>query len=311
MDSLRQTHDIARIRRNQLNAATAFAIKAWLNYHKPPRGTFIPPPPEVSQWGSVQRLVEAVPLEDEISSDIIAPAFNNFAVACEDHTMRIKKVLLDQLPGNHCSSPTDVGQLELATSVFECSRSELRDGPPLHWMDEYVQWHECVGKRQYSSPKVPYQPSKCLRFHPGVSGDVVDIVRSVGLDPKTATYGDMDAMDARFRCENCPRGDNVVRNWRNCVSTNPGEMFVFNNLICMPHQAAHLLDHPRAVAWNRWTLLSDPEANVARALELRNPYERPRWLCRLCSLWMPLSRLAIQEHIQTEYDIRMRLLLSV
>lgn len=125
---------------------------------------------------------------------------------------------------------TDSHVLDLAVAVYSCDYCESR-----HWIGcGLVGWdrlleHLCS---QYYSNK----PAKCRETwdrHSSLSFSSIGhevakaLVRSVGLDPETATVQDMDARDARFFC-----GDSLdsrsaygveyrkALKWRECVSSS-------------------------------------------------------------------------------------------
>lgn len=126
------------------------------------------------------------------------------------------------------------GILFLATSLFSSCTEWNRNGPveeDIYWMDNMHKHFSDASRRH-----PPFRKStlvsqhRCIRAIPEFSEKAKQVVQAAGLNPATATSLDMDALDARFWCKDCPAvgsgSQAVARNWRNCVSSN----FVFGFL---------------------------------------------------------------------------------
>lgn len=87
----------------------------------------------------------------------------------------------------------DVGaiDLNLATSVLQCGRCDVLI---FGWIEH--QLHQCTPNRH----RFAIHRNEEYRRPPLLSTSVVEVIRLAGLDPATATVGDMDAPDLHFFC---------------------------------------------------------------------------------------------------------------
>lgn len=121
-----------------------------------------------------------------------------------------------------------------------------------------------------------------------------NIIRSVGLEPETATPADLDAIDARFFCLNCPvtlhrkiRGRKAYT-WRECVQ----------------HAVEKEEDHGHAIP--SWTRLAEETTAFVRAHEPPPPvFRKANWGCNHCPehFETPVLRKAAIEHVKTAHSI--------
>jgi hypothetical protein len=109
--------------------------------------------------------------------------------------------------------PVAPGSLELATTVFTCGRE--------HTCTEHFYRPQCclVGWRAAGAARGYSCEVSRLRFSEPASAAASALVSLVGLDPHNATAEQMDGLDQRFVCNDCPiqhRGREVMT-WRVCV----------------------------------------------------------------------------------------------
>ncbi|EAU88880.2 hypothetical protein CC1G_12651 [Coprinopsis cinerea okayama7 len=121
-----------------------------------------------------------------------------------------------------------------------------------------------------------------------------NIIRSLGLNPETATPEDLDKIDARFFCGNCPvtlhrklRGRKAYT-WRECVS----------------HAVEKEEDHSHAIP--AWLRLSDEATQFVKRQETQPPlYRKANWGCNHCPehLEKPVMRKEAIEHVKKAHSI--------
>lgn len=119
-------------------------------------------------------------------------------------------------------------KLELATSVFACSRCDHRNADRTHLFggDAVLAHVRCGGFAV---------PAPFFFFDDISSRAAAELVQLLGLDPSTASIHDMDRLNARFLCTNCPihlyRGaqGHKVFTWRECVSNPVAPMHSFDS----------------------------------------------------------------------------------
>ncbi|KAG8877925.1 hypothetical protein FRB97_002923 [Tulasnella sp. 331] len=109
----------------------------------------------------------------------------------------------------------DFNRLSLATTIFFCSapysyRSKTREALCLTNGGQHTASRQC-------RKKGPDWSTACLNYNTEAEEMVRQLVVAVGLDPETTTAAEMDAEDARFYCQGCPKWDKLARSWRNCV----------------------------------------------------------------------------------------------
>jgi len=101
-------------------------------------------------------------------------------------------------------------------------------------------------------------------YDPDTVEVITRLIISVGLDPNTCTADDLDDLNARFYCQECPKGDHYARTWRNC--------------------AEHVhYDHPPA-SFHGWIRLSPTDTKAVIALENADKVNvRSRIMCAHCT----------------------------
>ncbi|KAF5315850.1 hypothetical protein D9611_005055 [Ephemerocybe angulata] len=120
------------------------------------------------------------------------------------------------------------------------------------------------------------------------------LVRQLGLDPDTATPEEVDALDARFFCGNCPvkthkkvQGRKAYT-WRECVM----------------HAVEKEEDHTHAIP--AWMLMSKEATSFVRAHEIPYPCpQRLNWSCNHCSEHVEagLALKAAKAHVKEAHSI--------
>ncbi|RXW22075.1 hypothetical protein EST38_g3787 [Candolleomyces aberdarensis] len=97
------------------------------------------------------------------------------------------------------------------------------------------------------------------------------IIRQLGLDPDTAAPEDMDKIDARFFCGNCPV--------KTCKKVQGRKAYTWRE--CVTHAVEKEEDHTHAIP--AWLVLSEEANKFVKAHE--TPYPSPRrenWACNHC-----------------------------
>ncbi|KAG9025820.1 hypothetical protein FRB95_009747 [Tulasnella sp. JGI-2019a] len=164
--------------------------------------------------------------------------------------------------------------LSLATSFLVC-RAKCTDDPiPIRTFDESFGQHFC------SSGVKSYWDFDALMFDRAASEAIATCVEAAGLDPSTTTWREMDELDARFCCINCPAGV-YARSWRSC--------------------ALHPKTHP-SFKFQGWAKLSDERAAIVIRSEASED-QPPRLVLSGDPNWHELlTSHQINTHIRWMYD---------
>lgn len=161
----------------------------------------------------------------------------------------------------------------LASSFFFCCR--CRNGATLRYVDSRLGAHRCM------RPSTEGWDFDSLVFDKEASRAVTECIKAAGRDPGGTKAGDMDVLNARFYCRNCPQGTTLARSWRNCVSSTLFPVTACSVLTFSPRmlQASHVKDHPRIEGW---ICLSNDDTDAIIRLENRSDPVR-RFKCRMCT----------------------------
>lgn len=112
--------------------------------------------------------------------------------------------LLGQLPGTNLFEDleTYLNNLSLATSLFTCTDCEL--------LLDTKRWNCLFGWDEISKhalcPTLARVGPTNLSFFMSGSRLAADLIAFMGLDPATASFADMDRLNARFLCGMCTKG---------------------------------------------------------------------------------------------------------
>lgn len=104
----------------------------------------------------------------------------------------------------------DAGRLTLATTMFFCTMPWNTRSPSsqralcLTCVGGHTGNHECRRQDQSWS-------TTCLKYDIDAEEMTRQLVIAVGLSLETTTAADMNALDARFYCEGCPKWDKLAR----------------------------------------------------------------------------------------------------
>ncbi|KAG8900727.1 hypothetical protein FRC00_011610 [Tulasnella sp. 408] len=113
--------------------------------------------------------------------------------------------------------------LYLATSVFATcgNRSWGHDNGTVHWADSIGEHFPVKVLHSQKRKSATPHDMQCIQVVSDWVKHIKLIVQAVGLDPNTATFEDMDNLNARFYCNDCSvvkfGVKQVARSWRNCV----------------------------------------------------------------------------------------------
>jgi hypothetical protein len=196
---------------------------------------------------------------DHVTPELLFEVFGDFDAAvaqCRDQQTQDMLVALSAttanvadpsahaLMQNALAAPADLAKLDLATSIFTCTHcrhNNVSYRPPTFALS-HVQAleHRCrysartddLMEHNWASPPETYlRIARQFVEGTGGDGDIVfceraslraaDLVRMCGLDPATATFEEMDRLDARFlcSCNDCVYSGRVrVMHWRHMVS---------------------------------------------------------------------------------------------
>lgn len=151
-------------------------------------------------------------LEDHACADGVKllPAFVN---AWQAEKLR---ELASYLPD--ASDDPDTRTMDLATSVFTCKGSSVS---PLKAGSCLIGWHDAGAHLRCGSLRMHWDHR--LHFSPRGHDAATALIELLGLDPTSALATDLDRLDSRFMCANCPevrqRGPNgrAILKWRECV----------------------------------------------------------------------------------------------
>lgn len=218
----------------------------------------------------------------------------------------LKENLLSQLPTTPNGSPQPESAFRLATSMFIAfeqttlyypnvlHHSNISGKPIRHYSSMNTSW--CIG---HSSC-----PTFSIRYDTHGVKILMQLLKECGLDFRTTTPADLDALDARFLCLTCARPENgegtgaggPVMTWRRAVRIPRPSVFsppsLFFPLIdeCANPPADLQIRHGRG--WQHdlgscteWRVLNELEAARVRALEEasgRRPANPSAWSCNHC-----------------------------
>lgn len=182
--------------------------------------SYLPPPFALYEFGPIAELINA-PHTSPISLVELADLADEIPGFINDWRVSKFKQLASQLPSNkeNDTKTLNLQDLDLATSVYHClgsTRSLVREGRSMIGWDGAAPHLRCGALRRYWDRR--------LHFNQRGFNVATTLVELVGLDPKTTIARDMDALDYRFICHNCPlesfRGGyqgHKAYKWHECV----------------------------------------------------------------------------------------------
>ncbi|KAG9026587.1 hypothetical protein FRB95_008674 [Tulasnella sp. JGI-2019a] len=160
------------------------------------------------------------------------------------------------------SSDANFGVLRLAKTFFRCRR--LHTDNNIHTVD-HIGRHICIKRQHYffNDSEAVGLNFECLVYNANTSYIVEQLIALAGLNPDTATTVDMDELNARFYCQNCPGGATLARSWRNC--------------------ARHVDEHPPSefVGWTRLSVSDTAKIIFLENTDPKSPEGRIK--CALCT----------------------------
>jgi len=144
--------------------------------------------------------------------------------------MKAPSAASEDFRDGHSAGPS---KILLATSVFVCPAC-LDNIVPCLWLEQraLIGWKDIgphMDCRRQSAESSDQHQSTCS-IHVIASTDGIlaarELVRLLGLDQETAQAAELDHLDRRFFCNNCPlvepkggvKGRHILR-WRECVSS--------------------------------------------------------------------------------------------
>lgn len=216
-------HPVIKRREDRLRQERkTLARKIYQAYQKslPPNNWQYMPPSELVDELPALNAFFNLPLTDrgDLSPGELVPHFPRFVA---DWTTNMQNAVVATLPSSGSSQETfesKLDKLELATSVFTCRDCDDRS----HHGWVRVGWRDICRHACYK-PFTWGLPCTTLEHNDDLSMTALNIVYQLGLDPSTTTWRDMDALDARFICGNCPTETQnrvtglKVYTWKECV----------------------------------------------------------------------------------------------
>jgi len=178
---------------------------------------YMPPTFFVKKIKHIEEMLQKEGLE-EASEEEMAEALSLINPHVDAWLLDRKQELLVQLPVEN-GNCVDMSALDLATSVFSCLGSVKGKLRPGRCLIGYA-----GALPHYACPALEVHWEKKLHFNrPGYDAAIA-LVIALGLDPQTTGHAEMDRLDRRFVCNNCPSVDHedetgkAVFAWRDAVS---------------------------------------------------------------------------------------------
>ncbi|KAL4246930.1 hypothetical protein ABKN59_007689 [Abortiporus biennis] len=238
-------------------------------------------------WPGVSNILFA-PRETEVGSDEVEPIVQQFPLILQDwkeksvpgrsqlHAL-LPKSFGETSNGNLAvSTPIDsLKAVDLATAVFLCSKCSTQD-----------RFRKVLFGYEYS---VTHRHGVSnLQFSEKGSQAVVSLMQLVGLNPKTTTPFDLDALNPRFICTQCTKkaskwSTSKALNWRQCV--------------------IHFLESQHEPTWRVLTVEEADQVKSQEKPDVRD--DMPFWLCNHCT---PLPRAPSSINLKTKNDVLAHLL---
>ncbi|RDB26491.1 hypothetical protein Hypma_005620 [Hypsizygus marmoreus] len=276
--------DVRRLAERQalLKKRAEIVKDAYLEYKKtisPITWKYLPHKSEILALEMFSDIIN-LPTESEVTVATCGSTFKQLPGYLADRRERQRRQLLSLLPldehgDTSVLDDSDSGltrRLELALSVFTC----------IDCMGtEDMNWSICFGWEDIIEHNwCPVNNTACTRWTFSSIGSSIaaNLARLVGLDPSTASARDMDRVDARFMCAECPvetyrgvKGQMAVT-WRECVI----------------HAIDMQLDftlHEVAFVHSGWHLLTPETTTLVKLHEEKypNPAEWA-WSCNHCAV---------------------------
>ncbi|PCH40481.1 hypothetical protein WOLCODRAFT_136901 [Wolfiporia cocos MD-104 SS10] len=179
----------------------------------------------------------------------------------------IRTALLGMLPPSlvvqTASADTDTrfDPLSLVAATFQCSATHWEDGHVLYAL-EHVLLHMSDSSRWNHPTGHPRVVQDALSFSQAGHDAVISLLASLGWDVHTTTPGELDKLDARFVCMQCPvqvdqsgREFRRALDWRQCVQ----------HYTAFKHRGRHTMAE--------WMLLNEENIRLVKMHERWNLYD--------------------------------------
>ncbi|KAJ7663226.1 hypothetical protein DFH06DRAFT_345969 [Mycena polygramma] len=287
-ENARLERDRSGLSRRRLSVVTACAFTALRSAsantpsyerYAPPYGydlsAFMPFTRVINQDSKKEMWYAPYRLADEIKA---------FSLAMDNWNAETRKTLARSLP--RTARRAHGNMMDHATSVFICCEEYCEYPIAISWAELRAHLGWCTTVDGVHRSSLGYTAARRL-------------VVLLGLDPETTTDAQMDSIDARFLCEDCPvappgrlPGGEALR-WRECVQ---------HALECNRHDR---LSH----AYPRWALLSDRITLDIRRDEARGEihiHSINAWACIICDEHLPRSHetyAEVMKHIRAEHGV--------
>ncbi|KAH9486139.1 hypothetical protein JR316_0000203 [Psilocybe cubensis] len=252
----------------------------------PSAWAYLPPFYVVQGFDSIYKVIHA-PHDRELEEKEVDEVLKHLAEEVNRWHKEKMEQLVSIIPDDEVKEPAaDVNCINLATSVFHCfgsSQASLRMGGCLIGWDGAGPHLRCRSLQRCWERR--------LHFSRRGYEAAISLVRLAGLDPLTTTKWEMDALDRRFVCMNCPlahTNSRQVYDWTEAV---------YHGMLTEDNQA-----HMTFL----WRLLGpEAEADIKRR-EGPDPYIwDTNWICNHCSAHFEnrVTRRDVIMHTRERHDI--------
>ncbi|KAJ7223304.1 hypothetical protein GGX14DRAFT_427331 [Mycena pura] len=236
---------------------------------------------QIADFPEFRQLTDSVTDDAENENVVLAPddvgllhALATLSKKLDIHCILERATLAGKIPAGPRS-------LDLATTVFTCfCRPQCC----------LVGWQDASARHGfYCLSNISH-----VMFSEPASTAARVLVQLIGLDPHSSTPEEMDALDPRFVCDDCPvttRREREIMGWR----------------VCLQHTLEYSLKQtgpPKHIS--SWSLLSPEAATDARRRQGQDPSHMDSiWLCNLCPAHFSrrVKRGAAVAHVSTEHRI--------
>lgn len=188
----------------------------------PTTWAYLPPFYVVQDFESMFRLIHAPHDRELDENDMLEPLRHLPEDMDRWHSEKMEQLVF-MIPDDDCDKnlaeskkpAADLNSINLATSVFHCfgsAQASLRMGGCL------IDWDGAGPHLRCRSLQRRWD--KRLHFSRRGHDAAISFVRLAGLDPLTATKWEMDSLDKRFVCMNCPlvhASSRLVYDWTEAV----------------------------------------------------------------------------------------------
>ncbi|KAF8197761.1 hypothetical protein K438DRAFT_1967320 [Mycena galopus ATCC 62051] len=252
------------------------------------RHAYYGPPSAIDGFPPIARLINE-DSDEPISADDprLAAALAEASAFVDGWAKEMQARLISLLPDTEPDTEPDFHVLERATSVFRIGTETT------------IGWNEARAHLDWwqGRPEPGESGEQLIEFNVRGSAAAAELAALLGMDPKTAKAVEMDAADARFVCETCPRelqGRRLAMCWRDCV------LHVGSSNAAASHGVSSWLPH----GVSSWLQLSSIAAADVRRREEPDDYSSLcTWSCTLCNEFSFQTKNSVKTHIHSNHTV--------